>query len=543
MAMQATKMSADHSPPEGEGLDLIEAEDLNQYITFYIGKECFAFPMHTVLEIIWVPETVSVPLTPASLMGLANLRGTVLPVLDLRLNLGLPASELTETSRVIIIDSGHPIGLVVDRVDRVLSVEPDKIEDVDSVQSTVRVELLSGVVKDVGGHSLIQLLDVRSLIQKEFSSLLEEADSEVQKRESQGFIERKESEEEENDSARQLVSFFLDNQEYAFEISELKEIVRVPEEINHVPQTDPHVLGLINFRHQMLPLVSLRRMFGLTNAEVDESNRILVVTLDNGAVRRPQTVGIVVDRVQEVLYVAEEDWEQMPGLLANSGELDEIKAVCRLNGGKRLISVLSAKNLFQHPAMQAAVETGQEFEDGEEEMRTADLNQQNTEDEEIQLVVFQLADQEYGVMIDAIQEIILIPEEMNVVPKTPDFIEGMINLRGTVLPVIDMRKRFGLKAIERKDSQRIIVFNIDGLRSGFIVDAVSEVLRIPSQVIEDSPKLSADQARIMGKVANLKDQNRMILILDVSKLLDEQEVSELADVNEENKEPEALAGS
>lgn len=543
MAMQATKMSADHSPPEGEGLDLIEAEDLNQYITFYIGKECFAFPMHTVLEIIWVPETVSVPLTPASLMGLANLRGTVLPVLDLRLNLGLPASELTETSRVIIIDSGHPIGLVVDRVDRVLSVEPDKIEDVDSVQSTVRVELLSGVVKDVGGHSLIQLLDVRSLIQKEFSSLLEEAESEDQKRESQGFIERKESEEEENDSARQLVSFFLDNQEYAFEISELKEIVRVPEEINHVPQTDPHVLGLINFRHQMLPLVSLRRMFELTNAEVDESNRILVVTLDNGAVRRPQTVGIVVDRVQEVLYVAEEDWEQMPGLLANSGELDEIKAVCRLNGGKRLISVLSAKNLFQHPAMQAAVETGQEFEDGEEEMRTVDLNQKNTEDEEIQLVVFQLADQEYGVMIDAIQEIILIPEEMNVVPKTPDFIEGMINLRGTVLPVIDMRKRFGLKAIERKDSQRIIVFNIDGLHSGFIVDAVSEVLRIPSQVIEDSPKLSADQARIMGKVANLKDQNRMILILDVSKLLDEQEVSELADVNEENKEPEALAGS
>ena len=134
-------------------------DGFSQFVTFHLGGECFAFPMETVLEIIRVPSTVSVPLTPTALVGLANLRGTVLPVVDLRRTLALEDRSYDDATRVVVVDCGQPVGLVVDRVARVMNVEPDNIESAQSVQETVRVDLLTGVVKNVDGHDLIQLLD------------------------------------------------------------------------------------------------------------------------------------------------------------------------------------------------------------------------------------------------------------------------------------------------------------------------------------------------------------------------------------------------
>lgn len=104
----------------------------------------------------------------------------------------------------------------------------------------------------------------------------------------------------------------------------------------------------------------------------------------------------------------------------------------------------------------------------------------------------------------------------------------MVNLRGTILPVLDMRARFGLNRIERNDGQRILVLNLDGMKTGFIVDSLSEVLRLPQNVIEYSPTLSSEQTRIMGRVANLKDNNRIILVLDAKELLDDKEMKSLS---------------
>ena len=136
------------------------------------------------------------------------------------------------------------------------------------------------------------------------------------------------------------------------------------------------------------------------------------------------------------------------------------------------------------------------------------------DDDEEQVVVFQLAQGEFGVPIESVQEIVRIPEELTAVPKSPFFIEGIINLRGLVLPVVDQRKRLGLDAINRHDRQRIMVFVLGGVRTGFIVDAVTEVLKIPKKLIETSPTLSAEQAKLLGRVANLAAQKRMIQLIE-----------------------------
>ena len=112
---------------------------------------------------------------------------------------------------------------------------------------------------------------------------------------------------------------------------------------------------------------------------------------------------------------------------------------------------------------------------------------------EQQLVSFDLATESYGVDIGAVREIIRLQEITNV-PRTPEFVEGVINLRGKVIPVVDLRKRFGLPVGDQSAENRIVVVDIGGQDIGVIVDAVNEVLRIftdsvepPSSVITTIP--------------------------------------------------------
>ena len=110
--------------------------------------------MDRVREIIRMPETVKVPLTPHSLAGLANLRGRVLPVVSLRAGPATYPPRADEATRVIVVDCGVPLGFVVDRVAAVVSVEPERIDAADAVQSTVDSRILSGVIKQDGGELL-----------------------------------------------------------------------------------------------------------------------------------------------------------------------------------------------------------------------------------------------------------------------------------------------------------------------------------------------------------------------------------------------------
>ena len=108
--------------------------------------------------------------------------------------------------------------------------------------------------------------------------------------------------------------------------------------------------------------------------------------------------------------------------------------------------------------------------------------------------------------------------------------EGVINLRGSVLPVIDLRTRLGLPRVERSDNQRIMVFLIANVRTGFIVDQVAEVLKIARALIEPSPQLSSGQGRLLSRMANMEKQQRMVQLLEPAFLVEDDELATLAAV-------------
>lgn len=494
--------------------------DIQQFVTFVVGEEVFAVDMAPVQEIIRVPEVVRVPLAPSSLKGLANLRGKVLPIVSLRQIFGLQEREEDDTTRALVIDTGQPLGFVVDRVASVVNVETAKIEAVGSISSTVDTDLLSGLIKDVGDHGMIMILEFSRLVGREFSEIAKTAAGVSSAASSMAFGEA-ESEEEDTGDELQLVSFEVAGQEYAIPIEDVQEIVQVPDQIVHVPRSAHHVLGVMSLRNRLLPLVQLRQMFSLAARDADEHSRIVVISIGASA------VGMVVDSVNEVLRVAKIDVEPMPGLLAAGGDLADISDICRLDGGERLVSIISTGHLFRHSAIEEALTTVDDMTKDQHDDADEAREQDSSEDDDAQVVVFRLDKEEFGVPIESVQEIVRVPEELTHVPKAPPFVEGVINLRGTVLPVIDLRRRLDLAGVERSDRQRVMVFLINGARTGFIVDSVAEVLRIPRAAVEPAPQLSSDQSKLLAQMANLEEQQRMIQLIDPTQLVQGQELQDL----------------
>jgi purine-binding chemotaxis protein CheW len=277
----------------------------------------------------------------------------------------------------------------------------------------------------------------------------------------------------------------------------------------------------MTLRSRLLPLVNLRGMFSLPHRDLDEKSRIVVLTL--GGV----SVGVVVDAVSEVLRVSKSGVDALPALLASEGNLAEVTAICRLDNGKRLVSIVTARNLFGNSVMKEALSAVNESELEEDSQA---MDSEDSLDDDEQVVIFRLDKEEFGAPIASVQEIVRVPEELIRVPKAPSFVEGVINLRGSVLPVIDLRLRLGLNQVARTDRQRIMVFLISDVRTGFIVDQVAEVLKIPKAAIEPAPQLSRDQSRLLSRMANLEKQKRMVQLIDPRHLMEQKEIVQLAAV-------------
>ncbi len=151
--------------------------------------------------------------------------------------------------------------------------------------------------------------------------------------------------------------------------------------------------------------------------------------------------------------------------------------------------------------------------------------QKRQDAELLQLVTFSIGEEEFGVDILKVQEIIRTME-ITKVPRAPAFVEGVINLRGKVIPIIDLRRRFGLQSRDHDKHTRIIVIEISNMIVGFVVDSVSEVLRIPANTVEPPPPVVAGlESEYISGVGKLED--RLLILLDLDRLLSGEERSML----------------
>ena len=148
---------------------------------------------------------------------------------------------------------------------------------------------------------------------------------------------------------------------------------------------------------------------------------------------------------------------------------------------------------------------------------------------EIQLVVFRLGGEEFGLDISQVREIIRL-QEITPMPKAPDFIEGVINLRGQIIAVMDLAKRLGFTRKDSSDKARIVVIDVKESLLGLVVDEVPEVLRILESNVEPTPEMIESQAHAEFIKGVGKFGKRLIILLDAQKIVTREEASKLSTV-------------
>lgn len=148
--------------------------------------------------------------------------------------------------------------------------------------------------------------------------------------------------------------------------------------------------------------------------------------------------------------------------------------------------------------------------------------------QELQAVVFLLNNSYYGVPILQVQEIVKMTD-ITKLPDTPDFVEGIVNLRGQIVPILDLRKRFSLPKVTIDENWKILILKSDGIHFGVMVDQISQVEKVPASLIEIPPKVvSGVKGDFISGIA--KTEERLLILLDIAKILSHQEIEMLQEI-------------
>jgi purine-binding chemotaxis protein CheW len=474
-----------------------------RFLTFRLDESLYALPSEHVLEVIHVPAVARVPHSPMALLGVANLRGTVLPLVDLRALLGSRRDAAATATKAIVLDAGQRLALAVDSVDSLVAVAEHAIETRESELSAREGELLAGAFRSGRHEEVAKILAIERLLGAAFTQRPRA------KRQSRVGAVAAEGKGRSATSApsKMLVTFEVAQQEFALELEAVQEILPAPAAVTVVPRAETLVLGVTSLRDRLLPLLSLRGLLGFPPAPVADGREKVVVTNVGGA-----QVGLVADRARTILAAADSSIDSLPPVLAaRTGGESRLKAIYRGDGGRRLVSILSPEQLFREDVMRRLGDSARN------ETRRAEIDSKRRAEQTF--LVFRLGKDEFGLPIDVVDEVGEVPAKVARLPKTPKFLEGVVNLRGDVLPVVDQRRRFDMPAAEQLERRRLVVVRTERHRAGLIVDGVSDVLRVPKDSVEPPPDLTEQIARLVRGVINLDESQRIVLVLDPSELL------------------------
>lgn len=481
---------------------LTDTNSLEKYVTFNLAGERYGIPVQKVQEIIRLPDITKVPQAPGYVEGLANLRGMIITVVNGRAKLGLPPRQYDDATRVLILAlDARTAGYLVDSISEVISVSREDMEKVPD--DLPNQDYLTGLVRAERG--VVMLLDPEKVV----GTPVNRSNRQGEKQGISKELSRQASEvtREAKVKELQLVSFAVGAEEYALDLTHVREIVGYPEHLSVVPTFPHYAEGIMVLRDNMLPVISLAKLLGAEESEDRSRSRIVVLT---GQDKGTAALGMAVDTVSEVLRVPEDTVGELPEYLAGRGNV-QVAGICKLEEGKRLVYLLDPGFLLN---LQEIRVVGSHGDDSGSQSTTG------TRSNDGQYILFKLGGQDFVTDISSVREILNVPEIFTV-PQAPDFVEGVINIRGRIIPVVDLRKRLDLGCMQREEQNRIVVVDLGGNLTGFIVDAVKEVRRISVDDIEPPAVLSGiglDLDHIIG-IAKINKEGQVAMVLDLQCLL------------------------
>ena len=446
------------------------------------GGRPFNIPGRVVAEILRLLPLTRMPLAPASLLGVVNRRGQVIPVLSLSVLMGGQDAPETAMTRIVVIEDGAPLGL---RVDEILAF--------GAAASGSAIDIGAIVAAAFDGPGRLASRAAAAAVPGLVAAPQAVAD----------------------DLA--LVMMRLAGQDYAIRLDAVAEIIALPLAAATLSGTDGAMFGMVDHRGAVLPLVSLRTLLALgLDGFQPAKARIVVTTL---AGRR---IGLVVDGVTAIRQVPRQAIAPVPPVLIRGDAEAKIEAICRLDGGRRLVALLSTDRLFDPQTMarlqaqpaHAALDVAAPGDAGRE-----------------QFVVVRMGADEYGLPVAAVADVVRHPGSLARVPYAPDFVAGVMNLRGKIVPVLDQRRRFGIDVADPAavhGARRVVILRIGALQAGFVVDAALALIGVRPSDVQDAPALATAGSRIFDRIALRSGVGSPILLVNPQILLDNAERALLA---------------
>lgn len=475
-----------------------------QLVTFLLEGVEFGLDIDRVQEITPRSDITPVPGAPSFVLGVINLRGIIIPVLDARLRFHLTPAEPTSKTRIMVLSlAGQPTGLQVDAVAEVIRLEDFQLRDTPPLVAGVRSEYLAGMV--MAGNRLITLIDLDRLLDSaEFAhrDSLKEAQASSM---GLGFVSSERA--EEIIEERPFVTFALGSESLGVTLDQVEEVIELPS-VTRVPDAPDYVLGVICLREQVLPLLDLAKLLSVSGTE--DRMRDMVVLLSFGGSK----LGIVVDGIQEIVRVKDEEILPPPQTLGDAERSRMVGVVIRPG---RMVTLLDVLSILSVEDRQKLLAMGSSL---------GSLDKDSDKDEQtLPLVVFHLGDEAYGLRLEEVREVIRVGL-ITPVPRAPSFVDGVINLRGEVMPVVDLRTRFGLPRVEPTALSRILICAIAGVNTGLVLDSVDEVKSVSLDSLGDPPRVtSVGGNKYIEKVA--RTANGMVFLLAIQELLTDNEEQQL----------------
>ncbi len=472
------------------------------FLTFQLDDRLYALPAEDIAEVIRVPAVVRMPQSPKALLGLANLRGSILPIASGRDLLGQRAGGEIEQTRAIVMNGSAPVALAVDAVKGLIELAGSDIETREAELAALPGELLAGAFQANKDGPVVKVLDIKALLSATFVARERSAKRQVHKTESTGITDITGAQ----SKRAKFVAFAVAGQDYALPLEVVQEIVTAPSLLANVPHSEALVLGVTSLRERLLPLLSLRGLLGFGPNSDQQKEKVIVATIQGNI------VGLVVDEMRDNFSADENRLDPIPDVLAaRTGGESRIVSIYRGNDDRGLVSILSSEQIFGDDVMRKLTDT---------KNATGSTDGPGMADGETrQFLVFRLGDEEYGLPIGAVEEVARVPAKISRVPNTPKFLEGVVNLRGEVIPVVDQRKRFQMPVFDGTTERRLVVVRTERHIAGLVVDSVSEVLRASVDDIDVAPDLTGESTKLVMGVVNLHNQQRIVMLLDPSELL------------------------
>jgi len=477
----------------------------------------------SVAEVIRPPRLTRMPNGPRELLGVMHLRGIVLPVLSLRQLLD-PAQVAEQVADQVT--TGAATRIVVLRRDPPLGLSVDAVESLEA----------GGAVLPEGGELLLRqaegdaAVDLAAVLRARFAGMSHGAARAAQSRPQTTATASA-------PAARRLafLAFTLAGQDYALPLDSVAEVLALPPAIAALPRTEALLLGVFELRDAVLPALSLRRLLGLPDRPPEGGDQVLVTQVAG------QRVALVVDRILGIQRVAPDRVGPVPRLFNTGGGEARISQVLRQADGRGLVAILSPQGLLADDRIAHLLDLPGRAEDqagasppaasaAEPSLAPGSAPAMRRE----RFVVIRLGTESYGLPICAVDEVLRLPESLTRLPKAPDYVRGVLNLRGRVIPVIDQRRRFHLPG-KAEGGGRIVVITLGALQAGFAVDAVTEMLELAPDDILPAPEIAEHGMQLFDRA--LARDGRVILLIDPAALLTGTETDLLRDLTAASSPP------